>query len=76
MGSINTYEYLGNDHTLINDLVNFDHHSLDEASLLCSDLYDEQNEQLLHDCNTANDDESLPNPVYIYATASLLGLGA
>lgn len=68
--SINVYEYLDSDHTLINDLVNFDHRSLHEDSISDSDLFDEQNGQFLHDCYTAIEDNLLSNEVYIHATAS------
>ena len=50
METINVYDYLENDHTLINDLIDL---SLDSStvpdSISESSLYDEQNEQILHE---------------------------
>lgn len=67
METINVYDYLENDHTLINDLIDF---NLDSSSVLDSisesSLYDEQNEQILHDRNTARHDVAPPNQVQIY----------
>lgn len=67
METINVYDYLENDHTLINDLIDL---SLDSStvpdSISESSLYDEQNEQILHDRNTARHDVTPPNQVQIY----------
>lgn len=54
MDTINVYEYLENDHTLINDLVNLDFDSSNEDPVIDPLLYDEQNKQIIHDHNTAN----------------------
>lgn len=67
MDAINFYEYLENDHTLVNDLIdlNLDSSSVQD-SIFESSLYDEQNEQILHDRNTARSDVTPPNQVQIY----------
>lgn len=62
METINVYEYLENDHTLINDLIDLNIDSSND-SIFESDLYDEQNEQILHDHNTANADVPLSDQV-------------
>ena len=67
MKAINVYDYLENDHTLINDLIDL---NLDSStapdSIFETSLYGEQNEQILHDRNTAGHDVTPPNQVQIY----------
>ena len=68
MEAINIYDYLQRDNTMINDLIDLDPSS-NHDSIFEMELFDNQNEEVLHQYNTATDDYILSDQVrniYIY----------
>lgn len=72
MEAINIYDYLQHDNTMINDLIDLDPSS-NHDSIFEMELFDNQNEEVLHQYNTATDDYILSDQVrdiYIYIYGS------
>ena len=65
MATINIYDYLQHDTTTINEIIDLDSSS-GQDSIFEPELFDDQNEQVLHQYNTVTDDVILADQVRLY----------